>query len=95
MTKNLTEITKEANIILQDKLKNSKLVFDFAEIKIPGVKSVGVQGDNRTYEYVAEVYISLKGRPVYNPNFLADLSSTLTNQVKNINRVVYVLGIRD
>ena len=62
---------------------------------LPGVKSVGVMGDHRTYEHLVIL------RAVTTDDFmtadwakipydlLARVSNRITNEVKGINRVVY------
>ena len=57
--------------------------------------NVGVQGDDRTYAYPAEITLFLKGKFVWDLNFIGELSSRITNEIKDINRVVYVTEIRD
>ena len=46
-------------------------------------QSVGVQGDFRTYFYVAEV------RGHYDPETLAVLATRIPNEIPGVNRVVY------
>ncbi|MBI2634185.1 glutamine-hydrolyzing GMP synthase [Candidatus Peregrinibacteria bacterium] len=57
------------------------------KIKVLPIKSVGVQGDERTYRHPALVY----GKPL-SWDDLDTLSSRLTNQFKGVNRVVYGLS---
>jgi len=58
-----------------------------AKSKILPIKSVGVQGDSRTYRYPAAVW------GINDYNLLEKLSTELTNKVKEINRVMlYVSG---
>ena len=59
------------------------------------VKSVGVMGDERTYESVVALRAvsSLDGMTAdwidFPHSFLAEVSNTIINSVKGINRVVY------
>lgn len=53
------------------------------------VKSVGVQGDFRTYAHPLAIYSGEK-----NWSKLEELSTATTNKFKEINRVVYVLGMQ-
>lgn len=100
----LGEITEEKIKILQDAddiyinaLHEHKLyndVWQAAAILLP-VRSVGVMGDERTYEYVLALraVTSTDGMTadwVKLPyDFLAEVSNNIINKVKGINRVVY------
>jgi GMP synthase (glutamine-hydrolysing) len=59
------------------------------------VKSVGVMGDGRTYEYVVALravqtsdFMTAQWAPLPH-EFLAKVSSRIMNEVRGINRVVY------
>ena len=100
----LGEITEEKVNLLQNAddiyisslIKNNLYdeVWQAATILLP-VKSVGVMGDERTYEYtvVLRAVTSLDGMTAdwsRLPNdFLAEVSNNIINKVKGINRVVY------
>lgn len=59
------------------------------------VRTVGVQGDGRTYDFVTALraVTSTDGMTAdwypFEPAFLADVSNRITNQVRGVNRVVY------
>ena len=100
----LGEITEDKIRILQDAddifiqgLRDSNLydkVWQAAAILLP-IKSVGVMGDERTYEYVLALraVASTDGMTadwVHLPyEFLSKVSNDIINKVKGINRVVY------
>ncbi|HET9824290.1 MAG TPA: glutamine-hydrolyzing GMP synthase [Chitinophagaceae bacterium] len=100
----LGEITEEKVRLLQQAddlyvkaLKEHHLyatVWQAGAILLP-VKSVGVMGDERTYEYTVALraVTSVDGMTAdwaHLPyDFLADVSSNIINNVKGINRVVY------
>jgi GMP synthase (glutamine-hydrolysing) len=100
----LGEVDKEKVDLLQDaddifisSLRESGLykeVWQAATILLP-VKSVGVMGDERTYEYtvVLRAVTSLDGMTAdwsrLPDEFLADVSNKIINRVRGINRVVY------
>jgi GMP synthase (glutamine-hydrolysing) len=69
-------------------------VWQAAAILLP-VRSVGVMGDERTYEYVLALraVTSTDGMTadwVHLPyEFLSEISNQIINKVKGINRVVY------
>jgi GMP synthase (glutamine-hydrolysing) len=100
----LGEITEEKVRLLQEAddlyikgLRNHHLyatVWQAGAILLP-VKSVGVMGDERTYEYTVALraVTSVDGMTAdwaHLPyDFLANISNEIINQVKGINRVVY------
>ena len=100
----LGEVDKEKVGLLQDaddifisSLIESGLyneVWQAATILLP-VKSVGVMGDERTYEYtvVLRAVTSLDGMTAdwsrLPDDFLAEVSNKIINRVRGINRVVY------
>ncbi len=90
-------ILQEADNIFIESLKENKLyekVWQAAAILLP-VQSVGVMGDERTYEnaLVLRAVGSTDGMTAdwsHLPyEFLADVSNKIINRVKGINRVVY------
>lgn len=97
MTKEKLEILKDADQIFIEGLKKHGLydsVWQAAVILLP-VKSVGVMGDERTYENAAvlRAVVSTDGMTadwVHLPyDFLGTISNEIINKVKGINRVVY------
>jgi GMP synthase (glutamine-hydrolysing) len=62
--------------------------FGYTGICLP-IKSVGVQGDSRTYAHPALVMGTTDW------DSLDQLSTKLTNSIRSINRVVYALNIQD
>lgn len=90
-------LLQEVDAIFIERLKQTGLyqeVWQAGAILLP-IQSVGVMGDERTYERVVALRAvsSLDGmtadwcRLPY--DFLADLSNHIINQVKGVNRVVY------
>ncbi|NOZ33914.1 MAG: glutamine-hydrolyzing GMP synthase [Chlorobi bacterium] len=97
ITPEKVQILQNADAIFINELKKSKLyneVWQAATILLP-VKSVGVMGDERTYEntVVLRAVSSVDGMTAdwsHLPHeFLASVSNKIINQVKGINRVVY------
>ncbi|OFY66955.1 MAG: glutamine-hydrolyzing GMP synthase, partial [Bacteroidetes bacterium RBG_13_42_15] len=97
MTREKLEILKDADQIFIEGLKKHGLydtVWQAAVILLP-VQSVGVMGDERTYENAAvlRAVVSTDGmtadwsRLPY--DFLGSISNEIINKVKGINRVVY------
>jgi len=87
----------EADEIFIDEIKKEGLYNDIWQafaVLLP-IQSVGVMGDNRTYENVLALraVTSLDGMTAdwypLKPEFLARVSSKIINKVKGINRVVY------
>jgi len=97
VTKERLEILRNADVIILDEIKKvglyTKIWQSFA-VLLP-VKTVGVMGDERTYENVIALRAvdSLDGmtadwvRLPY--DLLAEISSRIINEVKGVNRVVY------
>jgi GMP synthase (glutamine-hydrolysing) len=91
------KLLQEADHIFIQSLKTKGLyesVWQAGAILLP-VKTVGVMGDERTYEYTVAIraVTSVDGMTAdwaHLPySFLADLSNDIINQVRGINRVVY------
>ena len=90
-------ILQEADDIFIESLKQKNLynqIWQAGVILLP-VKSVGVMGDERTYEncVALRAVISTDGMTAdwfdFPHNFLQDVSNKIINNVKGINRVVY------
>ncbi len=102
ITPEKVQLLQEADAIYIDKLREYGLyeqVWQAGAILLP-IQSVGVMGDERTYErtIVLRAVNSTDGmtaewsRLPY--DFLADVSSTIVNRVKGINRVVYDISTK-
>lgn len=97
INKEKLDILKEADYIFIKSLRESDLydkVWQAAAILLP-VKSVGVMGDERTYEFTVALraVTSTDGMTadwVHLPyEFLAKVSNDIINKVRGVNRVVY------
>jgi GMP synthase (glutamine-hydrolysing) len=97
VTEDKVRLLQEADYIYTQHLKKSgeyDKVWQAGTILLP-VKSVGVMGDERTYEYTIALraVTSVDGMTAdwaHLPyNFLADVSNEIINSVRGINRVVY------
>jgi GMP synthase (glutamine-hydrolysing) len=91
------ETLKEADAIYVQALKDSGLYDEIWQafcVLLP-VKTVGVQGDSRTYEKVLALraVTSQDGMTAdwydFPAGFLKEVSNRITNEVKGVNRVVY------
>lgn len=102
VTPEKVEILQEADSIYMKKLKEANFydkIWQAGTILLP-VKSVGVMGDERTYENTIALRAvnSLDGmtaewtRIPY--ELLADISSSIINNVKGVNRVVYDISTK-
>ena len=97
ITREKIRILQEADAIFIDGLKAADLYKDVwqAGVMLLPVKSVGVMGDERTYEYVVALRAvgSTDGMTAdwsHLPyEFLAKVSNDIINKVKGVNRVVY------
>jgi len=97
ITKDKLDILREADAIFREEIANAGLEKDISQYfaVLTNVKSVGVMGDARTYDYTVAL------RAVVTSDFmtaewakipfevLAIASNRITNEVKNVNRIVY------
>ena len=97
VTEEKVRLLQDADLIYTDSLKKYDLynkVWQAGAILLP-VKSVGVMGDERTYEFTIALraVTSVDGMTAdwaHLPyDFLANVSNEIINNVKGINRVVY------
>jgi len=86
------ETVRLASGILAEEIAAHDVRHDRAECVILPLRSVGIKGDARSYESPLVVSIGQGGEWARAPYaFLEALSSRLTNEVPNVNRVVYDL----
>ena len=97
ITKEKIKILKEADHIFIDGLKKNNLydkIWQAYAALLP-VKTVGVMGDNRTYEYLCllRAITSEDGMTAdffkFEKSFLQNISNQIVNNIRGINRVVY------
>ena len=97
ITKEKIKILKEADYIFIDGLKKNNLyqkIWQAYAALLP-VKTVGVMGDNRTYEYLCllRAITSEDGMTAdffkFEKYFLQNISNRIVNNIRGINRVVY------
>ncbi len=91
------DILRKADVIYLEEIRNAGLydkIWQAFAVLLP-VRSVGVMGDNRTYDYVCALraVTSTDGMTAdYYPfehEFLGRVSTRIINEVQGINRVVY------
>ena len=97
VTKQKVEILQEADFIFMNELKKSNYynkIWQAYAALLP-VKTVGVMGDSRTYEFICllRAVTSEDGMTAdffyFDKRFLQKTSNKIVNSVKGINRVVY------
>jgi GMP synthase (glutamine-hydrolysing) len=97
VTKEKLNILKEADNIVMEEIKKAglyKKIWQFFAVILP-VKTVGVMGDVRTYEYVIAIRAvnsedAMTADWVKLPyELLGKISSRIVNEIKGANRVVY------
>ncbi|TFB24825.1 glutamine-hydrolyzing GMP synthase [Filobacillus milosensis] len=97
ITEQKLEIVRESDAILREEIKNNNLnrdVWQYFTV-LPGVQSVGVMGDQRTYDHTIAIraVTSVDGmtsdwaRIPF--DVLEQISTRMVNEVSHINRVVY------
>ena len=97
ITKEKISILQEADNIFINGLKSNNLYHKIwqAYAALLPVKTVGVMGDNRTYEYMCllRAITSEDGMTAdffsFNKEFMQNISNKIINNIKGINRVVY------
>ena len=97
VTKDKLEILRNADAIFINQIKRYGLyekIWQAFVVLIP-VKTVGVMGDGRTYDYVCSLRAvnSTDGMTAdfypFDNEFLSETSNKIVNEVKGINRVTY------
>ena len=97
ISKDKIEILKQADNIFISELKKENLydkIWQAYAALLP-VKTVGVMGDNRTYEYICllRAITSQDGMTAdffdFPKNFIQNVSNKIINNIRGINRVVY------
>jgi GMP synthase (glutamine-hydrolysing) len=97
ITRDRLDLLRNADAIFVEEIKKARLYRDIWQgfVVLLPVRSVGVMGDDRTYEYTAAVraVASVDGMTAdwfrIPHEVLAAISSRITNEVRGINRVVY------
>ncbi len=97
ITRDRLEILRKADTIYLDEIRKAGLyneIWQAFAVLLP-VRTVGVMGDNRTYDYVCALraVTSTDGMTAdyypFSHDFLGRVSTRIINEVKGINRVVY------
>lgn len=97
VTKRKIKILQEVDFIYINELKKANLynkIWQAYAALLP-IKTVGVMGDSKTYEYMVllRAVTSVDGMTAesfnFDPKFLSYLSNKIVNEVKGVNRVVY------
>ncbi len=97
ITRERLDILREADAIYLDQIRKHNLYNDIwqAFAVILPVKTVGVMGDGRTYDYVLALraVTSTDGMTAdyypYSHDFLGETATRIINEVRGVNRVVY------
>ena len=97
VTPERAEIVRESSYIVEEELRREGLYEDLwmAFTVLLSVKSVGIQGDLRSYKYPLVLRI-VESKDAMTANFaklpyplLEKISTRITNEIDNVNRVVY------
>ena len=97
ITEDKLEIVRESDAILREEIKNAGLVRDIWQYftVLPNIRSVGVMGDARTYDYTIGIraVTSIDGMTSDWARIpwevLETISTRIVNEVAHVNRVVY------
>ncbi|NVY96160.1 glutamine-hydrolyzing GMP synthase [Lactobacillus sp. DCY120] len=97
VTEDKLQIVRDSDYILREEIKNAGLeetIWQYFTV-LPGMRSVGVMGDGRTYDYTVGIraVTSIDGMTADFAEIpwkiLAKISTRITNEVDHVNRVVY------
>jgi len=97
ITNEKLDILKEADFVFRDEIKKSGLeneIWQYFAV-LPGFRSVGVMGDERTYDYTIALRAVTSTDGMTSDwariplDVLERISNRIVNEVKHINRVVY------
>ncbi|SCL87625.1 glutamine-hydrolyzing GMP synthase [Sporanaerobacter sp. PP17-6a] len=97
VTEEKLKIVRESDFIFRDEIKKANLekeIWQYFAL-LPGVRSVGVMGDERTYSYTVALraVTSTDGMTAdfakIPLDILEKISNRIVNNVENVNRVVY------
>ncbi len=97
ITEEKLEIVRESDAILREEIRNANLHRDIWQYFtcLPNIRSVGVMGDQRTYDYtvVIRAVTSIDGMTADWARIPFDvldrISTRIVNEVKHVNRVAY------
>jgi GMP synthase (glutamine-hydrolysing) len=97
ITRDKLDILRQADAVYLEEIRNAGLydaIWQAFAVLLP-VRTVGVMGDNRTYEYVCALraVTSSDGMTAdsypFDHSFIASVATRIINEVRGINRVVY------
>jgi GMP synthase (glutamine-hydrolysing) len=97
VTEDKLELVRESDAILRDEIKKAGLqekIWQYFTV-LPGIRSVGVMGDGRTYDYTIGIraVTSIDGMTADFAKIpwevLGRISDRIVNEVDHVNRVVY------
>ena len=97
VTPEKADIVRKASFIIEEELRKAGLYEKFwmAFAILLSIKSVGIQGDARSYKYPVVIRI-IESKDVMTANFakipydvLEKISTRITNEIAAVNRVVY------
>lgn len=97
ITEDKLQIVRDSDLILREEIKNAGLDRDIWQYftVLPGIRSVGVMGDGRTYDYTVGIRAvnSIDGMTADFAripwDILQKISVRIVNEVDHVNRVVY------
>ena len=97
ITEDKLQIVRDSDLILREEIKNAGLEKDIWQYftVLPGIRSVGVMGDGRTYDYTVGIraVTSIDGMTADFAKIpwdvLQKISVRIVNEVDHVNRIVY------
>ncbi|MGE5677618.1 MAG: GMP synthase (glutamine-hydrolyzing), partial [Pseudomonadota bacterium] len=97
ITREKLHIVKESDAILREEIKKAGLDRSIWQYftALPGIRSVGVMGDERTYSYTVAIRAVTSSDAMtadwarIHYDVLEKISNRIVNEVEHVNRIVY------
>jgi len=84
------KVEEMVRIVIEEENKNYRV-----ETIIYPKRTVGVQGDQRSYAYTAEIALYNGEDLTYDLELLSKLSTRIPNRIKDINKVVVLIQTKE
>lgn len=91
----LASLARAVDCIVRSELENLKIEYDKLSVRILDIKTVGVMGDDRTYEYPVMIDVYVQGKLLLDYDMMDKIGTRIPNDVKGINRVVWTTAVKN
>jgi len=87
----LPKLEERVEELIHEELRKQQITYEEVKALVYPYRTVGVQGDDRSYAHPVEIAIYNRGELIYDTELLDRLSTTITNNIRDINRVAVLL----